>query len=101
MQAVTTTTSNAQVTGFDMPNETSCPLCDSDLTGPEIPEEYLRAGYYGPWNGEKQYYSRLISVEVQGVYDGGLFNQCPDCGGKFHRWPENHPLRLKAESYVS
>ena len=41
--------------------------------------------------------SRGISVEVQGVYDGGLFYQCPDCRGTWHRWPEGDRLRAKAQ----
>lgn len=78
----------------------NCPHCNADLQGSPIPEEYLRDGSYGPWGGEPRFYSRLISVEVPGVYDGGLFYQCPDCNGRFHRWPEGHPLRSRAYVYV-
>ena len=39
-------------------------------------------------------------VEVPRVYDGGLYYQCPDCGGRWHRWPEDHRLRAVAAPYV-
>lgn len=47
-----------------------------------------------------RFYSRTISVEIPHVYDGGLFFQCPDCGGRWHRFPEGHPLRRVACVYV-
>lgn len=83
-------------------NET-CPNCNADLQAGEIPEEYLRKGYYGDWNegDPPRYYSRLIGIEIKGVYDGVLYWQCPDCGHQWHRWPEGHPLRKRAESYVA
>ena len=39
---------------------------------------------------------RSILVEIQGVYDGGLYFKCPDCGVCWHRWPEGHPLYVRA-----
>ena len=35
-----------------------------------------------------------------GVYDGALFWQRPDCAGRWHRFPEGHSLRERAEGYV-
>jgi hypothetical protein len=49
-------------------------------------------------NGEE--YSHAILMEIQGVYDGGLFYQCPKCEGRWHRWPEGSRLRARAEYYV-
>ena len=45
--------------------------------------------------------SRVIGVEIQGAYDGTLFWQCPDCGGRWHRFPKGHALRKKAEPYLN
>lgn len=45
-------------------------------------------------------YFRVFGVEVPGVYDGALFWQCPDCAGRWHRFPEGHSLRERAEGYV-
>ena len=64
---------------------TNCPHCDADQQGGLIPEQ-ARA-YYG---GET-HFSRSIMVEMPGVYDGGLYWECPDCGGTWHRWePGTH-----------
>ena len=45
-----------------------------------------------------------VTVEIPGVYDGGLFFECwrPDggCGARWHRLPPGHPLRMRAEPYV-
>jgi len=73
-----------------------CPLCGADLKGAPIPQEYIDKGYYG----EKTHYSRSIMVEIRGVYDGGLYFVCPDCGGKYHRWPEGDWRHDKAKEYV-
>jgi hypothetical protein len=72
----------------------SCPHCKADLRGERIPQEYIDKGYY---NADDPYYYRTIGVEVRGVYDGVLLWQCPDCGGRWHRWPEGHYLRDRAE----
>lgn len=45
-------------------------------------------------------YRRTVMVEIRGVYDGGLFYECPDCRGRWHRWPKGHWLRLGAVPYV-
>lgn len=62
----------------------TCPHCDTDLS-------YQYRG---------RTYSRAVMVEVRGVYDGGLYWMCPDCRAPWHRWPEGHYLRAKAEPYV-
>lgn len=79
-----------------------CPHCKSDLTGTEIPRESLERGYYGQWVPEDgpQFFSRQIGVEVRGAYDGSLFYQCPDCGGRWHRWPEGTYQHERAKEYV-
>ena len=35
-----------------------------------------------------------------GAYDGTLYYLCPDCGGRWHRFPEGHPLRGLAEFHI-
>ena len=32
-------------------------------------------------------YSRVVGVEVPGLYWGVLYWRCPDCGFCWHRWP--------------
>lgn len=78
--------------------DTECPHCHSSLMGEPIPQRLIDAGYYP--RGDTNY-SRTIGVEIRGVYDGVLYWQCPDCGGKWHRWPEGHPYRAQAERYVT
>lgn len=56
-----------------------CPECNCDLQGAAIPENI--AHYY---SDHTTHYSRVISYELPGVYDGGLLWLCPDCG---HAWP--------------
>lgn len=60
----------------------TCPACGSDLSAP----------------GDC---SRVIGVEIRGVYDGVLIWHCPDCAHQWHRWPEGHPYRQRAEPYVT
>lgn len=91
-----------------------CPLCKSDLRGDPIPAHHFehqperceeaKKKYgrcfclpYGDKNPEDRFWGRQILVEIPGVYDGGLFYACPDCGDYFHRWPEGHRLRESAE----
>lgn len=60
-----------------------CPHCDAALA------------YYV----DEQRYSRVLGVEVRGVYDGVLYFACPDCHTAWHRWPPGHPIRERAERY--
>lgn len=60
-----------------------CPLCGADFA-----------------YGETGQYSRKIGVEIQGVYDGVLFWQCPDCEGRWHRFSETHYLYERAVRYI-
>jgi len=62
----------------------NCPHCGANL----VQEVNGQIGY------------RMVSVEIRGVYDGGLFWMCPDCEGRWHRWPKGHYLRAKAHRYV-
>lgn len=73
-----------------------CPHCEANLQGAPIPQEYIDKGWYG----DKTHYSRIIGVEIREVYDGVLFWQCPDCGGRWQRFTDPH-YRAKAEKYVS
>lgn len=45
-------------------------------------------------------FSNAVLVEVAGVYDGGLFFECPGCAYRWHRWPEGFALREAARRYV-
>jgi hypothetical protein len=60
-----------------------CPYldCDADLRGEPIPEE-SRHLY-----GGATHFKRELVCEVRGVYDGGLYYICRDCGRPYHRWP--------------
>lgn len=42
----------------------------------------------------------LWMCEVSGVYDGGLYMECPKCHARTHRWPEGDRRRTLAEPYV-
>lgn len=75
-----------------------CPHCGVGLIGKPINEEYLFEGLYAEGT---THYRREIGVQVRGVYDGVLYWQCPDCGGKWHRFPEGHYIRQRAEPYVN
>jgi hypothetical protein len=59
----------------------TCPHCAANLQGDPIAEEYREC--YAPTS---THYSRIIGIEVRGVYDGVLYWSCPDCGGTWHRW---------------
>jgi hypothetical protein len=78
----------------DAVNE-ACPHCAADLRGSEIPVEWRAS--YAPG---ATHYSRMMGVEVQGAYDGVLYWQCPDCGGRWHRWAEGTRLHEVAKQYV-
>lgn len=69
----------------DLNPDDACPHCNADLS------------QVGP-DGRRG--SRRIGVEVPTVYDGVLYWKCPDCGGRWHRWPEGSPYRQRAERYV-
>lgn len=62
----------------------TCPHCGADLRGAEIPEE--RRQFYGAGATEaRTHYSRVLGIELRGVYDGF-----------WHRFPEGHPLHARA-----
>lgn len=71
--------------------ETECPHCGADLRGDEIAEEHRE--YYGG----ATHFLRTIGVVVPGVYDGGLYWRCPDCGGLWNRWSKRSHLHGAAE----
>lgn len=67
-----------------MSEKDSCPLCGADFT-----------------YGETGQYSRKIGVVIPGAYDGILFWICPDCDGRWHRFPETHYLHERAARYIN
>jgi hypothetical protein len=69
-------------------HEDGCPN-GCDLRGAPIPEESQHL-----WGGER-FYSRLIGIEVRGVFDGILYWECPDCHAK---WPRFNMGRLRDQA---
>ena len=41
-----------------------------------------------------------ILYEIRGVYDGWVLWQCPDCGGMWHRWEKEHPVRARVDRWL-
>src|SRR5678815_2706952 len=97
----------------------TCPHCQADLQGAPIPAENfvhledcpLPEGTkrfpgrcfclpYGDYPENERFFGREILIEIPEIYDGGLFYMCPDCSGRWHRWPEDHHLYEKADPYV-
>lgn len=67
---------------------TVCPECGKGQ-GAEIP------------GSPGDHYSDIIMVEIQGVYDGGLFYMCPFCDHLWHRWsPEDKRLYAAADFHM-
>ena len=85
-----------------MSESVTCSVNGCDLRSRKIPRPCLELGYYGPWSPEDgpRYYSRLVGVEVSGVYDGVLYWQCPDCGAAWHRFPAIDWLHGTARPYI-
>lgn len=71
-----------------------CPHCGNSLLAGEIPEE-SRQHY-----GDATHFRREIGVEVQGVYDGVLYWQCPDCEGAWQRFPKGDVRHTAAMPYI-
>lgn len=71
-----------------------CPRCRHSMLGESIPQRN-RELY-----GGKTHFSRVIGVEVPGVYDGVLYWKCPDCDHKWHRFPESDWRHQRAIGYV-
>lgn len=68
-----------------------------DAAGDAITE----GGVHAHRGGVPLFGSRIIGVEIKGLYDGVLFWQCPDCRGRWHRWPDRHELWHRAQPYVN
>lgn len=66
-----------------------CPYCFIDLRGSQL-----------PGTDPPQYYSKLMGIEVPGLYDGILYYECPSCQGKMHRFRKGTRERKLAEVYV-
>ena len=78
-------------------NRDICPINGCDLQGDPIKQEYIDAGYYGEG---VTHYSRMIGVEVRGMYDCVLYWACPDCDATWHRWPEGTKEYKAAAHYM-
>jgi hypothetical protein len=44
---------------------------------------------------------RVCGHEIRGVYDGVLYWSCFDCGELWNRWPKDHGLYDRAETYLA
>lgn len=42
-----------------------------------------------------------FGVEIRGVYDGVVFWACPACEFAWHRFGEDDPLRMRAETHLA
>jgi hypothetical protein len=85
--------------GALMSSNETCPINGCDLRGEEIKPESLAKGYYGPWDGvEKRYYSKMVGVQIRGVYDGVCYWFCPECGERWHRFAEGDSYRRRVEA---
>lgn len=79
-----------QLVIHSLPPETAkCPHCLRDLT----------------YEANGAVYSKAYSVEVRGVYDGGLFyRDVEGCGMAWHRWKDDtgygKGMRAKAQPYI-
>jgi hypothetical protein len=78
-------------------NGTIYPKDAVDFYGEPITE----GGVHVYRDGRPRFGSRTIGVQVRGLYDGVLYWQCPDCGGRWHLWPEGDRLWSRAEPYVN
>ena len=61
-----------------------CPACNADWQGDPIPEASTQ--HYSP---KSTHFSRLIGVEISGIYDGVHHWLCPQCHQTFPRWYED------------
>jgi len=75
----------------------TCPHCQANLQGDEIPDESRH--YYGT----ATHFGRVIGWDGgrPGIYDGVIAWACPDCNGWWHRFPEHDPIRARVERYMS
>ncbi len=75
------------------------PTCPNgcDLQGPPIPQESIDKGYYGK---DATHFSRIIGIEIRGVYDGVAYWECPDCDVRWHRWSPGSGYYERIESWV-
>ena len=55
---------------------------------------------WGYENAAARRYSRLIGVEVRGIYDGVAYRQCPECPAAFHRFHAGDKRRERLEGAV-
>lgn len=44
--------------------------------------------------------TQAAGVQVRGQYDGVLYWACPVDYTRFHRFPQGHPLHIKATRFV-
>jgi hypothetical protein len=83
---------------------TECPHCGESLVGDPIPVEKL--SFYNAIDHDmtkpypNTHFIRTIGIVLRGKYDGVLYRQCPDCGGKWHRFPKGDYRRDIANRWV-
>jgi len=75
----------------------------------ELPEDCAGCGESLVYFVQGTRYSKATSVEIRGVYDGGLFHahtvESGGCGFAWHRWSPDvlreRPLFLKAQPFIN
>ena len=83
--------------------QTRCPECNAnfdagavfDTLRPQtwcqgMSDEQLRQYVSEHYGDENARFSRLIGVEVQGLYDGVIKWRCPDCSAEWPRFRKVH-----------
>lgn len=73
--------------GANIKTHGNCPKCKLCFDAADIPAEnlhYYRNPDYPQTRPDK--FSNLISIEIPGVYDGGIVSQCPGCSFMWHRF---------------
>lgn len=79
-----------------MVQKDNCPHCGVSLIGKPIPKPALESGGYG----SATHYRRELGVKIQGAFDGVLFWQCPDCGGRWHRFDRTSRQYVTADKFI-
>jgi hypothetical protein len=64
-------------------------------------DRIARTGDDGEWHEANCANHQPVMVEIQGVYDGGLFHMCRCCDAMWHRWPPGDRLHTKAAEVMA
>lgn len=59
-------------------------------------DDELRAHIAQFYDSDTKHFSRLIGIELQGLYDGVIMWQCPDCKSRWDRFKDRPSYRATA-----